>query len=102
MRALNLSSFVLFVSDVAKSKEFYVTVPDQEVAMEVGALNIGFKSALSIWDKAYATNTIFGSEARSRTDHECIEIYFETDGIDAIAEKTFMPKEIVQTVLERK
>lgn len=160
MRVLNLSSFVLFVSDVAKSKEFYVTVLDQEVAMEVGALNIGFKSGLAIWDKAYATNTIFGSETCPRTDHECMEIYFETDGIDAmyekvsgmdvrlvhairtqpwqqrvfrfydpdgfiveigekmdavirrlggeglsvdaIVEKTFMPKEIVQAVLERK
>lgn len=84
MANLKLSSFVLFVSDVTKSKEFFVNVLDQEIAMEISNINIGFKSGLGLWDKKYATNVIFGKEMTSQEDCRELEIYFETDDLDRI------------------
>ncbi|HNY21691.1 MAG TPA: VOC family protein [Treponemataceae bacterium] len=111
MHSLKLTSFVLFVSDVTKSKDFYVTVLGQEVAMDVGNINVGFKSGLAIWERKYATNTIFGDEVAqgdnlaqrhdptqgdnpAQSDNPArvrnlanSEIYFETDDIDAAFKK---------------
>ena len=105
MHSLKLTSFVLFVSDVTKSKDFYVTVLGQEVAMDVGNINVGFKSGLAIWERKYATNKIFGDEVAqgfnpaqgdnpAQSDNPArvrnlatSEIYFETDDIDAAFKK---------------
>ncbi|HNY21334.1 MAG TPA: VOC family protein [Treponemataceae bacterium] len=87
MHSLKLTSFVLFVSDVARSRDFYVTVLGQEVAMDIGNINVGFKSGLAIWERKYATNTIFGSEAAPGGDRSDSEVYFETDDIDAAFKK---------------
>ena len=87
MSELKLSSFVLFVSDVARSKEFYTHVLDQEVTMDINNINVGFKSGLAIWDKKYATNVIFENQNESKNDNKNLEIYFETNHLDAIHEK---------------
>ena len=84
MHSPKLTSFVLFVSDVTKSKDFYVKVLDQEVAMDIGNVNVGFKSGLAIWERNYATNTIFGSEAARGDDRANLELYFETDDLDGM------------------
>ena len=59
MNRLKLSSFVLFVSNVAESKKFYIEMLDQEVSMDINNINVGFKSGLALWEKQYATNIIF-------------------------------------------
>jgi len=105
VHSLKLTSFVLFVSDVTRSKDFYVTVLGQEVAMDIGNVNVGFKSGLAIWERKYATNTIFGNEVAqgfnpaqgdnpAQSDNPArvrnlanSEIYFETDDIDAAFKK---------------
>ena len=87
MSELKLSSFVLFVSDVAKSKEFYTGVLNQEVTMDINSINVGFKSGLAIWDKKYATNVIFGNQGESKPDNNNLELYFETRDIDAAFKK---------------
>lgn len=87
MANLKLSSFVLFASDVTKSKKFYVNVLDQEITMDINNINIGFKSGLALWDKKYATNVIFEKEKASHQDCRESEIYFETDDLDKIYKK---------------
>lgn len=85
-----LTSFVLFVNDVAKSKDFYVSLLGQEVAMDINNINVGFKSGLALWDKAYATKTIFANrpargddaDPDARGAHDELEIYFETVTLD--------------------
>jgi catechol 2,3-dioxygenase-like lactoylglutathione lyase family enzyme len=84
MAELKLSSFVLFVSDVGASKDFYSRTLRQEIAMEIGDINIGFKNGLALWDKKYATNVIFGKESANKGDKHDLEVYFETDDIDAV------------------
>ncbi|HNY21815.1 MAG TPA: VOC family protein [Treponemataceae bacterium] len=83
MPVLKLLSFVLFVSDVGASKDFYSRVLNQEIAMEIGNINIGFKNGLALWDKKYATNVIFGKESADNGVKQDLEVYFETDDIDA-------------------
>lgn len=89
MSKLKMTSFVLFVNDVAKSKDFYVSLLDQEVAMDIGGINVGFKSGLALWDKSYATNVIFERQAvrGDGADHDGLELYFETDAIEPMLER---------------
>ena len=87
MSELKLSSFVLFVSDVAKSKEFYTSVLNQEVTMDINSINVGFKSGLAIWDKKYATNVIFENQNVNKSDNTNLEIYFETNALDEVFKK---------------
>ena len=87
MSELKLSSFVLFVVDVPKSKEFYMRVLDQEVTMDINSINVGFKSGLAIWDKKYATNVIFENQNVNKSDNTNLEIYFETNALDEVFKK---------------
>lgn len=87
MSELKLSSFVLFVADVPKSKEFYMRVLDQEVTMDINSINVGFKSGLAIWDKKYATNVIFENQNINKSDNTNLEIYFETTALDEVFKK---------------
>lgn len=83
-----LTSFVLLVNDVSKSKDFYVSVLSQEVAMDINNINVGFKSGLAIWDKTYASNVIFQKQNGGTSGSDNIELYFETDALDSLFEKT--------------
>lgn len=87
MASLKLSSFVLFVDDVTKSKDFYVNVMDQEVAMDINSINVGFTGGLAIWERKYATNVIFARESAKPGNREDFEIYFETIDIDGFYQK---------------
>ncbi len=50
---------VFFVSDIKKAKQFYGEILEQKIVADFGA-NVGFEVGLSIWEKNYALNTIFG------------------------------------------
>lgn len=92
MSNLKLSSFVLFVDDVTKSKDFYVNVMGQEVAMDINNVNVGFTGGLAIWDRKYATNVIFARQSTTPDNHEDFEIYFETDDIDMFYQNVVLNK----------
>ncbi|MDE4908417.1 VOC family protein [Methanogenium marinum] len=80
-------STVLFVQDVEISKKFYTEVMGEEIELDLGK-NIGFKSALAIWDGNYGRNVIFGDENAGDGDFSSkrmIELYYETEDM----EKTF-------------
>jgi len=83
--SVKLASFVLLVQDVSVSKKFYADLFSQEIALDLG-VNVGFKSGLALWQKAYAKNVIFGPDAPARPGTEC-EIYFETENPEAVLEK---------------
>jgi len=75
-----LAGFVLLVSDVERSKEFYRDFLGQEIAMDLG-INVGFASGLALWQDDYARNVIFGAPVESRKGND-VEVYFETEDID--------------------
>lgn len=84
MARARFSSFVLLVSDVTRSREFYTDLLDQEVAMDINNVNVGFKSGLAIWARAYANGVIHGEGYLAREGDPQLEIYFETDDLDAM------------------
>jgi len=84
-------STVLFVSDVGVSKQFYTEVMGEEIDLDLG-INVGFKSALAIWDGAYAGGVIFGEPegapavsagSRPFSSKRMLELYYETDDMEA-------------------
>ena len=80
-------SAVFFVSDVERSKNFYVNILDQKIIMDFGR-NVGFEGGFSIWEADYALNTIFAENAK---DHKIgknnSEIYFEIENLDEFFDK---------------
>jgi predicted enzyme related to lactoylglutathione lyase len=97
---LKLSGFVLFVNDVSASKKFYTSILNQEIALEIGNINIGFKSGLALWEKTYAQNNIFSCKKNGGINDN-LELYFETEDIEEVfrrvteygAESIHPPKE---------
>ena len=87
MANLKLSSFVLFVKDVKKSRKFYEELLDQEIEMDINGINIGYKSGLALWDKTYAQKTILNEEQSGSDNQNNLEIYFETSALDKIWEE---------------
>lgn len=84
-------STVLFVSDVEVSKKFYTDVMGEEIDLDLGG-NVGFKSALAIWDGTYAGQVIFGEPEgapavsagpRPFSSKRMLELYYETDDMEA-------------------
>ena len=74
-------STVLFVSDVEVSKKFYTEVMEEEIELDLG-INVGFKSALAIWDGKYGRNVIFGDADPGDGDFSSkrmLELYYETE-----------------------
>jgi len=82
-----LTSFVLLVSDVAASREFYTSLLDQEVTSDLGGVNVTFASGLALWEREHARGVIHGGAVEARDGDQHVEVYFETDDVDALAER---------------
>lgn len=81
-------STVLFVADVEASKKFYTEVMGEEIELDLGP-NVGFKSALAIWDGKYGRNVIFGDEDSGDADFatkRMAELYYETQDMEKTLE----------------
>jgi len=74
-----LTSFVLLVNDVEKSKAFYRDLLKQEILMDIG-INVGFAGGLALWQRDYAINVIHGPGVQPRKGND-VEVYFETPDI---------------------
>ena len=75
-----LTAFVLFVSNIERSKRFYQNLLGLEIEMDIG-VNVGFKNGLALWQKDYALNVIHGKQTPPIKGND-IEIYFETGSIE--------------------
>ncbi|MGE5415430.1 MAG: VOC family protein [Acidobacteriota bacterium] len=85
--SIKLSSSVLLVEDVDKSRQFYETLLEQVVELDHGECVV-FLGGFAIWDRDYANNLIFGQT--KTTPHERnhdFELYFETDTLDEVFDK---------------
>ncbi|KAF1073650.1 VOC family protein [Methanogenium sp. MK-MG] len=82
-------STVLFVDDVEVSKKFYTEVMGEEIELDLG-INVGFKSALAIWDGNYGRNVIFGTADAGDggfSSKRMLELYYETEDMDQTFDK---------------
>ena len=52
------TSAVFFVKNVWIAKDFYANVLKQRIVADFGR-NVGFEGGLSIWEEAYALETIY-------------------------------------------
>ncbi len=78
---------VFFVSDIAKSKRFYNEVLGQKIVTDFGR-NVNFEGGLSLWEKNYALNTVFGEKAKEKTvGANNAEIYFEYSNLYELFDK---------------
>ncbi len=76
---LKFYSPVIFVKNIEKAKEFYMSLLGQEIEHDFGS-NIIFKSRLSLWqiDKNHEIAVV----ARNPKKGSSFELYFETDNIE--------------------
>lgn len=82
---IQFQSSVVFVKDMARSRQFYENLLHQKVAMDHGP-NVGFEGGFALWQVDHACQTIFGSSVDAGGQLGCrnIELYFETDELDTI------------------
>jgi catechol 2,3-dioxygenase-like lactoylglutathione lyase family enzyme len=95
-------SFVLFVTNVEKSKYFYNVVLGQKIVMDFG-VNVGFEGGLAIWDRDYALNLIFQRQTQNiEVGKNNAEIYFESDSLDDLYERLLKEEiEVIHTIIEQ-
>lgn len=84
MSTTRMTSFVLLVEDVTASRQFYTSLLDQEVVLDLDNVNVGFAGGLTLWERRHAREVIHRGEQEYRDGHQNVELYFETDDVDAV------------------
>lgn len=81
--SIKLSSAVLLVEDVDRSRQFYEKALEQVVELDHGECVVF--SGFAIWDRDYANNLIFGQTKTTlcEKNHD-FELYFETENLDEV------------------
>ncbi len=75
---------VLFVDDIETSKRFYMNHLGLDVMHDFGE-NIVFRDAFSLWQRQRAETIIYGGrQAPPSPGNKPVELYFETDDIEAL------------------
>lgn len=82
---IEYNASVLFVKDIAISKQFYMDVLSQEIEHDFGN-NITFKSGLTLW-QAPEKHQLRDSFYTTGSKNKALELYFETTEINSIYEK---------------
>ncbi len=77
---IRYQSAVLFVEDMARSREFYEKVLDQQVLMDHG-LNVGYQAGFALWQRSSAAAAL-GCEVNPDSAPQ-FELYFESAEIEA-------------------
>ena len=77
-------SAVLFVKDMAISRQFYEGIFGQKVDTDFGK-NVGYTSGLALWEAGVAHQIIYDREytGSAPLGQQNFEIYFESDDIEA-------------------
>jgi catechol 2,3-dioxygenase-like lactoylglutathione lyase family enzyme len=78
-------NIVLFVKDIAVSKQFYTEILDQQVEYDFGN-TIGFKGGIALW-KIQKGHEIEGLLDDEKITSSGFEVYFETENIHEVVKK---------------
>ena len=86
--SIQFKSAVLFVKDIATSRQFYEGRLGQQVEMDFG-VNVGYIGGLALWEIGHVSQVVFGRESteEARLGRDNLEVYFETDDLDATAKQ---------------
>lgn len=83
---INFSSSVIIVNDILRSKTFYTSVLNQNIAHDFGK-NIIFDSGFAIWE--LRDSHIIAEKLKGKTggNSNRFELYFESDDLEAVQTK---------------
>ena len=85
--SLRFEASVIFVKNIAASREFYEGLLGQVVMADHGE-NVLYVGGFSIWQAEHASGIVFGTkEARESWGCRNLELYFESDDIDSESER---------------
>mgnify|MGYP006296904291 FL=1 len=79
-------STVFLVTNIEKSKKFYIDVLGQKIENDFGRC-VEFTDGFSIWDRSYAHKIMGINEVHSSTNRKDAELYFEINNLDLFFEK---------------
>ena len=79
-------SSIFLVSDIGKSKKFYLDILGQKIEMDFGRC-VGFIGGFSIWDRQYAHKMMGLKEEYTSIIKKDAELYFEIEDLDALFKK---------------
>jgi catechol 2,3-dioxygenase-like lactoylglutathione lyase family enzyme len=81
---IKFESSVIFVQDIAVSREFYENLLEQKVQVNHG-VNIGLVAGFALWQVDHACEVIYGHkpENTTRLGRQNYEMYFEAADVDA-------------------
>ena len=81
---MEFHSSVIFVEDIKVSKKFYCDILNQEIETDFGN-NVSLKNGLSLWEipKTHMLNNSFYQKGNT---NQALELYFETENIDAVVD----------------
>lgn len=77
---MQLTVTAIFVDDVETSKEFYLSLLGQKIAMESEGAYVSFEGGIALWQRELATKTIFGGG--KNTDGHNFELCFESETLE--------------------
>lgn len=83
--SIKYKSAVLFVQDIARSRQFYEGVLGQTVEMDFGA-NVGYLGGFAIWQIDSVNDVVFGQPDHciGPQGNDNVELYFETTDLDGV------------------
>lgn len=84
MDNLKFHSLVIFVSNIEKSKDFYVRLLNQEIKHDFGK-NVILNSGTTIWE--VGKEHIISKELGTKDNQNKFELYFVSDNLEGIRSK---------------
>ena len=76
---MKFHSSVIFVTDIEKSKDFYIRLLNQKIEHDFGK-NVIFKDGITIWE--IRPKHIINQQLKTKNDSNRFELYFETERLD--------------------
>ncbi|MDD3663320.1 MAG: VOC family protein [Candidatus Cloacimonetes bacterium] len=96
---MKFHSPMILVSDINKSKMFYIDLLNEEVEQDLGSY-IVFKGGFSMMSKSQWENLTKTSMIQNSSKEYSFELYFEEDDIDSFIQKLSKDKVEILTQLE--
>ena len=83
--SIEFQSAVVFVKDIEAARRFYEDVLEQALEFDFGP-SVSYVGGLALWQIEHAREIVFG-ESSGEVGQGELELYFETDDMDAVMQR---------------